>query len=124
MSEDKTDIWYFTAEEDDDFISGWYRVVDGRRIGDPLDTPPLAPALFSPAASAPVSTSFSGIFRQGIYADPSLGFNPFAQFDDIKVQVSQEISILEANSATNAIDSLDDFLMYVMSGTPEDVSDD
>jgi len=94
MSEDKTDIRYFTAEEDDDFISGWYRVVDGRRIGDPLDTPPLPPALFSPAASAPVSPSFSGIFRQGIYADPSLGFNPFAQSDDIKVQVSQEISIL------------------------------
>jgi VCBS repeat-containing protein len=94
MSEDKTDIRYFTAEEDDDFISGWYRVVDGRRIGDPLDTPPLPPALFSPAASAPVSPSFSGIFRQGIYADPSLGFDPFAQFDDIKVQVSQEISIL------------------------------
>jgi len=94
MSEDKTDIRYFTAEEDDDFISGWYRVVDGRRIGDPLDTPSLPPVLFSPAASAPVSPSFSGIFRQGIYADPSLGFDPFAQFDDIKVQVSQEISIL------------------------------
>lgn len=94
MPEYDTDIRYFTAGEDDDFISGWYRVVDGRRIGDPLDPPPLPPVLFSPAVSAPVSPSFSGIFRQGIYADPTLGFNPFAQFDDIKVQVSQEISIV------------------------------
>ena len=94
MPEYDADIRYFTAGEDDDFISGWYRVVDGRRIGDPLDPPPLPSVLFSPAVSAPVSPSFSGIFRQGIYADPTLGFNPFAQFDDIKVQVSQEISIL------------------------------
>lgn len=64
MSEDKTDIRYFTAKDGGDIITNFNRGRD------------------------------SFIFS------------------------------LEANSATNVIDSLDDFLMYVMSGTPEDVSDD
>lgn len=37
MLDSESEIRYFTAGEDDDFVSGWYRVEDGKRPGSPID---------------------------------------------------------------------------------------
>lgn len=93
MSESHSEIRYFTAEDTDDFITGWYRVSDGERIGERLDLPPPPPLAFSPARTEPVIPSFSGIFSDGVYADPTLGFSPFSPEEDEKVEVKQTVSI-------------------------------
>jgi len=90
MSESHSEIRYFTAEDTDDFITGCYRVSDGER----LDLPPPPPLAFSHARTEPVIPSFSGIFSDGVYADPTLGFSPFSPEEDEKVEVKQTVSIL------------------------------
>ena len=90
MSESHSEIRYFTAEDTDDFITGWYRVSDGER----LDLPPPPPLAFSPARTEPVIPSFSGIFSDGVYADPTLELSPFSPEEDEKVEVKQTVSIL------------------------------
>jgi len=91
MSESHSEIRYFTAEDTDDFITGWYRVSDGERIGERLDLPPPPPLAFSPARTEPVIPSISGIFSDGVYADPTLEFSPFSPEEDEKVEVKQTV---------------------------------
>jgi len=161
MSESHSEIRYFTAEDTDDFITGWYRVSDGKRIGERLDLPPPPPLAFSPARTEPVIPSFSGIFSDGadtitdgnrndiiiggrgddiidlghdqegndhdqvIYG---IGHQSAKDGGDIITNFNRGhdrfVFSLEANSATDVIHNLDDFLTYVMSGTPDDLHDD
>lgn len=112
MSESHSEIRYFTAEDTDDFITGWYRVSDGERIGERLDLPPPPPLAFSPARTEPVIPSFSGIFSDGVYADPTLGFSPFSPEEDEKVEVKQTVSILNP-----IIDTADDVFITLEGST-------